>query len=563
MSSRPRKRVATQVSTSIDLSAAKQWRRVSFIGYAELTCALALSIFIILLQIYHATQLGALWRDEACTLARATLPTFSKLWASLTNDSFPLLIYEAVRTWISFGFGSSDASLRALGALIGIGIVLALWLNQRLMGSRTPLLSLVLVGLNSAVFAWANTMRAYGLGLLLIVITFGAFWKVVESVTLRRVVIAVVVSVLSVQCLYQNAFLLFSICMGGICVCLRRRCWSRALVVVGLGAVSALSLAPYLRIIRVAEAIRVIYQSPAFGFLHMLETCGLVVSSGRSSLLWLWLTCFGMGIIAAVYAIIAPRRGGDRERSADLAVYSLVVLIAGTITSFIFLTTAHLATQEWYYTGLIGLAALSIELSMNLLITPTWRILQLALCIAAGLLAIPAILQRAPVRLTNIDAIAKLLEVRSSSDDFIVVNPYYFGSTFERYYSGKTRWSTVPPLDDATIYSPEQFKKQMMAQKPLEPLWANLQQALKSGNRVWVVGPLRSPAGNQLPPTLPPAPNGPLGWWGPEYERVWQIQLGHFFKSHAVQGGQVQVQLSEQISNFEDPPLLMFSGWRP
>ena len=96
----------------------------------------------IALHLRFVTQVGGLWRDETNSVNLATLPTFADVWRFLDYDSFPVLYFAVLRGWTGiFGVGN-DAALRALGLLIGLGMLGTLWANARAFGSRLPLLSL-------------------------------------------------------------------------------------------------------------------------------------------------------------------------------------------------------------------------------------------------------------------------------------------------------------------------------------------------------------------------------------------------------------------------------------
>ena len=47
----------------------------------------------------------------------------------------------------------------ALGLLIGLGVLVALWVNARAFGSRLPILSLALVGLNPMIVRYGDSNR--------------------------------------------------------------------------------------------------------------------------------------------------------------------------------------------------------------------------------------------------------------------------------------------------------------------------------------------------------------------------------------------------------------------
>ena len=117
----------------------------------------------------------------------------------------------------------SDGSLRVFGAAIGLLILVAVWLNARWLRLGFPLITLALIGFNPMVIRYGDSIRAYGLGILLALLTIGAMWRLIESFTLRRVIVALVIAVLSVQSVYYNAVLLFALCLAAATVMLRRR----------------------------------------------------------------------------------------------------------------------------------------------------------------------------------------------------------------------------------------------------------------------------------------------------------------------------------------------------
>src|SRR5438105_12239912 len=113
---------------------------------AEWGGALFLTFLIVCLHLMAATSAGALWRDEANTVAIATLPRISDVWKNLQHDSFPVLWFLIVRAYASLVGPMNDPAFRALGFVIGLAITAALWFNARTFRHSVPLLSLALFG---------------------------------------------------------------------------------------------------------------------------------------------------------------------------------------------------------------------------------------------------------------------------------------------------------------------------------------------------------------------------------------------------------------------------------
>jgi len=55
-------------------------------------------------------------------------------------------------------------------------------------------------------------------------------------------------------------------------------------------------------------------------------------------------------------------------------------------------------------------------------------------------------------RQTNIDIVARTVAARAASTDLIVVAPWQFGVTFQRYYRGPASWVTIPSIADHQVH---------------------------------------------------------------------------------------------------------------
>src|SRR4029077_19599045 len=205
------------------------------------------------LHVRFVTHVGGLWRDEANSVHLAALPSFGQVFHFLDYDSFPILFFALLRGWLGMFGSDNDAALRALGGIIGLAVLGALWFNARAFGIRWPVLSLALIGLNPMLIRYGDSTRAYGLGILLMLLTFRSFWRLVDKPSrpdARRVFAATALALLSVQCLYYNSVLLLAIAAGSVAVAVRRRAWQTVSIVLGIGLVAAASLLPYLPMMR-------------------------------------------------------------------------------------------------------------------------------------------------------------------------------------------------------------------------------------------------------------------------------------------------------------------------
>ncbi len=181
----------------------------------EWILALAATLAVVWLHFYFLWHAGGFWRDEVNLInlsGRHSLTEMSK-------DSFPVLMPLLVSGWTAIGLGQNDLSLRLLGTLIGLALPAALWLAAWKIRRAPPLLGLVLLTLNSTVITFGDSLRAFGLGSVLILLTTAAAGWFLKNPTWRRAGVLAALAVLSVQALYQNAVFIAAICirrLGGL-----------------------------------------------------------------------------------------------------------------------------------------------------------------------------------------------------------------------------------------------------------------------------------------------------------------------------------------------------------
>ena len=193
----------------------------------ETLVAIALTCVLVGMHVIHLLNAGPLWRDEISSLSLAIEPQWKNFREGLTLDPFPALFFVILRGWHAL-VGNSDFALRVLGFLIGVPGVGAFWVNARLTGRQTPIISLLLIGFCPTLMIWGDMLRGYGLGVIFIVLSFALFWQVIERPTWLVILLAAVTSILSVQSLYTNSLLVFACGFAGAVVALVEFCRCRA-----------------------------------------------------------------------------------------------------------------------------------------------------------------------------------------------------------------------------------------------------------------------------------------------------------------------------------------------
>ena len=542
-------------ASMMDQDPACQKSRIGFLPWvaAGLTTAAAVALHIV-----NWWSAGGLWRDEAAAVHLAAMPSLGEIWTHLEHESFPLLSTILLRGWSALGGGETDLALRAFGLGVGLAILAALWRNAWRLSSSPPLLSLLLLGLSPVAIRWGDSLRAYGLGVFFILLTLGLVWEVVRRPSRRTVALAMLAGVFAVQAVYQNSFLLAAICGSGALVPLRRREGRHALLVLSLGLPAALSLLPYLGVIRRANEWNEVTQM-AIGLPRMWTVLHRALNDPG-----LWMFCFWLGLLAAAAVagvVVITRRGEAKE--TERTWFLLSVMVTTTAAYYIFLKLAQFPTEVWYYLLWMAIMAVAIDgLVAGIARGRRARIgLSLGVLVAAVVI-VPGAWRQARVRMTNVDLIAAHLNETVAPGDLVLVHPWFCGASFRRYYDGPASWTTLPPLEDYGLQRLDLFKQQMQLDDPIAPVRERMETVLRNGGTVWLVGPFPFSVPPRLPTPLPRAGTGPEGWREAPYMMAYGMQAAYFLQRHGTGGSAVEVPLAQAVNPFENLPVRRITGWR-
>jgi hypothetical protein len=534
---------------------------------AELGAALFLTLEAIWLRVVAATSAGALWRDEANTVGLATLPSIRSVWDNLQWDSFPMLWILIVRAVSEFAGPMNDPAFRILGLVMGVGIIAALWFYARSFHYTLPLVSLALLALSPSVIVWGDSLRAYGLGIL-VVITFGALlWRFIEAPTTTLFVLAAIVGILSVHVLYYNAVLLLAFGAGAAGVAATRHEWKKIVLVGVIGILAAVSLLPYVEAIRAASDWSALFRVPQYTFLWFWSNLHLTLLPGGSWSLVLWTEFFVLAFVAAARATRYPGKLGHSPSQRDAALFSVVAMIVGSTGIFFFLKTLSYYTSPWYYVPLLALAAVCIDsISGSLIHSELARVARLGGVMVLGIATFLPALHAATTRMTNVDLIAYRTQLLATRSDLIVVTPWYNGVSWSRYYRGPARWMTLPPVESHQTHRPDVIKKHMIEADqtlPVRPVQSEIAATLRSGNRVFIVGGLPKVPPGKKPVILSRAPMDGNQWPSALYSDHWGLTLDYFLQQHSTNVSVIQVNGTQRVSDYEDLPFVVVTGWKP
>ncbi len=582
--------------------------------------AVLLTALIAGFHIYFLEQAGGFSRDEVNLINLSNRHSF----AEMERDSFPVLMPVVVRIWSEAGLGGDDFCLRILGALIGLGIPAGLWLAAWKIRRSPPLLGLALLALNSTFITYGDSLRAYGLGSLAILLTVTAAGLFLKDSTWAMAAILALLAIGSVQALYQNAVFIAAICVGVWAVCLRERNGVAAVKILFVAAVSAVSLLPYWRQVAglpdAARGLRSGFDLQVFRislenalgfpleqydwlwafFALLAAACAVAALCCRKekiqtesppTIKWTTLAsavaaAFGLSwfivspesrwyfLPALALAILYLDSGRWRRRSSSAAapagrpkpglrnfpLFGGVTLIAGLAAFYGFLRFAALPVESWYFLPLMALAAVCFEISLPRGIHARAAIFGFAAITA--LIALPPLRYNLDWRFTDGDLIAQRLNADAQPDDFIVVTPWYDGITFARYFKGAAHWNTLPPLNDHSVHRYDLVREQMETPDAIQPVVEKISATLQFGHHVWVVGRMELPQPGPIPAILPPPPLKYTGWADRPYDLAWQNQVAQFLANHCRNFDLVWQATNQNVNDTENLKLYEAAGWR-
>ena len=521
-----------------------------------LLVAIALTAASVLVLAVRATHAGGLWRDEAGAVQVALMPSIHDITKVFQHEAFPLLFPLTVRTYAAVA-GTGDAAFRIFGLLVDLALIAALWTTARTVTGTVPLLSIALLGLNPSVLVWAGSIRGYGMGAVLMLTTLSLIWRVVTAPNWWTIALTAIAAICSVQTLYYNAVMLFALTIAGAAVAARNGHWKRVLLLFGIGAIAAVSLIPYLSVLRSADWTNVITLRYFPFSLFRVKLFEPLMSAGPAWG-WVWLLLVAGGITASATAQIretAPQQHGTR----DASLYCLVALIVALPAYFVFLKILRYPTRPWYYVALMTLMAVALEGGLVAVPWQWWKEWgRPALAGAIGLFSFMPAWQTAHLRQTNIDLISAQLEQRAIAGDVIVVAPWYYGVSFDRYYKGKATWMTLPRIEDHKIHRYDLVKERMKATNPIKPVLEAMAGALQSGHSVWVVGGLSWRESGEAPPQLAPAPYDPVAWDESAYNDAWSAQAAYLLQTtRGTSAETIPVSDEQSINSYERAKLIV------
>ncbi len=530
---------------------------------------------------------GGLWRDEVHSVNMATLPA-DDLFFVLTNDSIPACWQSLLRSWIAV-FGSTDASVRVLGMLIGLATIPAMWWSARQFGVQFPWWMMVLMGLDPSLIVYGGEVRGYGLGIFAFLILLGVSWRALQKPTVWRWMALIVTALFAVQSSFTNCFLLFATFVACGVVAVRR---GRFAVCIGFGLIgmlAATSMVPYALFVfpRLSKVINIVHDPvprslPVKIFRQTYKWGGYT-----RGLLWAAIGLIGFtGLLQRLFFWPAKRPEQTRE-DQDLVTFLVPFFWVGTTGFWFYMYFLGVQTAPWYHLPWMTLLAVTTELSMGLwfrqqprrdslifsletpeqLITkftigkPQQEMLLMGLILFSSAAILYEVIPRVCYRLTTIDLIARDLSEVVGPDDLVVVTPWYVGISFGRYYDGPAAWTNLPNVDHIDHHLAYQEQKERVMPLPtadgIQEELKKIEETLAKGGKVWWVGPLNLLPPGREPLTLAGAPDPKYGWSEAAYLTSWQQTAIARMQSMGVNVDARTLKRPRMVNPCEDPPVFV------
>ncbi len=476
---------------------------------------------------------GALWRDEVHSLDMATGTYDSWLYA-LTNDSFPALWQITLRGWVSL-FGAGDQSARWLGFLLGLSVIPAIWWACKPFGVTFPYWTLVFLGLDPNLIVFGGEVRGYGLGVIALLILFGVAGRVGFSPTIKGWGALVLSSLVAVHCSYTNCFMLAAVLTALAIGAVRHRLYRQAFVFMVIGVLAACTMLPYVLWV-MPRLAKVVHQSPT-SFVDRFHVFMDAIDWGGSIRPIAWVLVALTGIWIAVRKAFSRIDPENLDIDIDRATFLLSFAILGMLGFWAYVQGLGVSTQQWYYLPLLAIMALTADLTHNM-----WamrrseyplRTAKIAAVVGLAIACQICLTRTGPLvayRMTAVDLVANHLKDNAKEHDLVIVTPWYYGHSFNRYYHGPAEWIMLPNIDRQAFVAGyvEVHEKRLPLSTPesIKPELELIRKTLQSGGRIWWVGAFSTLLPGQAPLTLTAAPDPVYGWTEKYYnESWWQLAI--------------------------------------
>ncbi len=500
---------------------------------------------------------GPLWRDEVNGLNVAMMPTLGEIWQSIIYYPFPILHDLILRAWIAIGFGQGDFQLRILAFVLALLLLATLWASCYMIERRRPpLWPLALLALNPVAIQTGDWVRPYTLAMILNILAFAAVFNLtVREFSVPKFLVALVAALLAAQTVFQNAVVVFAICVAGILALAWQSRWKAAIGVLAVGLAAAISLGPYFPMLRQARSWSVVARMN-YGIGEIVQAGFGVLTGHNGFVAGIWIVTVVVTIGALTLRKLPVIIGSTRCRVAfeprpTRWVFATVVFVVGAAGMIAFISTGGWLMDR-YFVPFAAVASFCIYLAtIDLTANRSLRWANLVGSVAVAAMFVPADHLSTVTRSTNCDRVAAELGQNAEAGDLILVTDYTIGISFARYYQGQAAWKTLPDVSDHSQHRWDLALPALSKPEPMRETLATVETTLKAGHKIFIVG--------ALPPSDPSLPASAPAWTG----ELLRKELAQFLHQHLVSNRQIPVNKEGEVINpLEDLPLFVGTGWR-
>ena len=173
-----------------------------------------LSGILLLAFVLRLLRLGAdsLWYDETVS-AYLSSQSLAAMWAHTAGDIHPPLYYALLHFWAQVA-GRSEFAYAFLSLALGLTLLpLIAQLGRRLYGAKTGILAAFLYAINPFSVWYAQEVRMYTLGTLLLGCLLWLSWRFLQDSSWRRrdLILYALVAAAALWSLYYTAFALIAL----------------------------------------------------------------------------------------------------------------------------------------------------------------------------------------------------------------------------------------------------------------------------------------------------------------------------------------------------------------
>jgi hypothetical protein len=284
--------------------------------------------------------------------------------------------------------------------------------------------------------------------------------------------------------------------------------------------------------------------------------------SGGQLASFLWIAGSVLTALGLIVAIVRPQLIRLDTTERNLVVYAGTTLMVATATTVGFFTWVGWATSVWYYLPLMATLVVCIDSLGRVLRKSAYATMANALLVLfAAMVLSPLALQATNMRLTNVDLTTAVIAQRAQPNDLVVIDNYFYGISFNRYYHGQAPWVSVPNVNDFSLHRWDLLTDSMRHPRPIQPVLDRIDTTLKAGHDVYVVG-FALTNRTAAAASLPVAPAGSSGWSLWPYVRRWTTEIAYTVQAHAAHGQIITVPAAQPINVAEDVHAIVVTGWK-